>query len=343
MSRTTDLEVARQKAEGCRRCELWRDATQTVFGEGTVRARAMLVGEQPGDAEDVQGRPFVGPAGVLLRHVLEEVGLREGELYLTNAVKHFKWRPKGTRRIHDTPNRSEIRACDLWLRLELASVQPELLVLLGGTAAQAFLGRDARVTRLRGSVLEVPEVEMPVVVTLHPSAILRAGERRHERRAELVDDLTLVRERLAAPSRRTAGRDPDAFSEQGARVSAGQRQPDAKEATMPPRGVKKGTKRARQYEHIKDSLLDEGRSEGTAEEIAARTVNKERARHGEAQTSSRLSREDISSGRRGGLRSHRKAPRGRTRDQLYEEAKDKNVKGRSKMTKAQLARAVGRG
>jgi hypothetical protein len=112
---------------------------------------------------------------------------------------------------------------------------------------------------------------------------------------------------------------------------------------MPPRGVEKGTKRARQYEHIKDSLLDEGRSEDAAEEIAARTVNKERARHGESKTSSRLSREDISSGRRGGLRAHRKSPRGRTRDQLYEEAKDKNIKGRSKMTKAQLARAVGRG
>jgi len=111
---------------------------------------------------------------------------------------------------------------------------------------------------------------------------------------------------------------------------------------MPPRGIAKGSKRARQYEHIKDSLLDDGRSEGTAEEIAARTVNKERARSGESETPSRLSREDLSSGRRGGIRSHRKSPRGRTRDQLYEEAKDKNVKGRSKMTKAQLARAVGR-
>jgi len=120
-----------------------------------VRARAMLVGEQPGNAEDEQGRPFVGPAGALLRTVLEEVGLRERELYLTNAVKHFKWRPKGTRRIHDTPSWSEIRACDLWLRVELATVQPDLLVLLGGTAAQAILGRSARVTRLRGSVLEV--------------------------------------------------------------------------------------------------------------------------------------------------------------------------------------------
>jgi hypothetical protein len=113
--------------------------------------------------------------------------------------------------------------------------------------------------------------------------------------------------------------------------------------SMPPRGVKQGTKRARQYEHIKDSLRKQGRSEDTAEEIASRTVNKERARHGEAQTASRLSREDISSGRRGGLRSHRKGPRGRTRDQLYEEAKDKNVRGRSKMNKAELARAVGRG
>jgi DNA polymerase len=169
-----------------------------------VRARAMLVGEQPGNAEDEQGRPFVGPAGALLRTVLEEVGLRERELYLTNAVKHFKWRPKGTRRIHDTPSWSEIRACDLWLRVELATVQPDLLVLLGGTAAQAILGRSARVTRLRGSVLEVPEVEMPVVVTLHPSAVLRAGERRHERRAELVDDLTLVREHLGARRRRKA-------------------------------------------------------------------------------------------------------------------------------------------
>jgi len=305
----------------------------------------MLVGEQPGDAEDEQGRPFVGPAGVLLRSVFEEVGLPERELYVTNAVKHFKWRPKGTRRIHDTPSWSEIRACDVWLRIELAAVQPDLLVLLGATAAQAILGRRARVTRLRGSVLEVPEVEMPVVVTLHPSAVLRAGERRNERRAELVDDLTLVRERLGARLDARPPCDAEAFSAPASRVSASAESTVAaeREPIMPPRGVKKGTKRARQYEHIKDSLLDEGRSEDTAEEIAARTVNKERARHGEAQTSSRLSREDISSGRRGGLRSHRKAPRGRTRDQLYEEAKAKNVRGRSKMTKAQLARAVGRG
>jgi uracil-DNA glycosylase len=206
VGRADELEVARREADACRRCDLWRSATQTVFGEGSIRARAMLVGEQPGDAEDEQGRPFVGPAGTLLRTVMEEVGLRERDVYLTNAVKHFKWRPKGKRRIHDTPNWTEIRACDLWLRLELATVQPELLVLLGATAAKALLGGSAKVTALRGSVLEVPQVEAPVMVTLHPSAVLRAGERRHERRAELVEDLTIVREHLGDRVRATAAR-----------------------------------------------------------------------------------------------------------------------------------------
>jgi DNA polymerase len=206
MSRADELEVARREAEGCRRCDLWRNATHTVFGEGTIRARAMLVGEQPGDVEDEQGRPFVGPAGALLRKVMGEVGLREHDVYLTNAVKHFKWRAKGTRRIHDTPNWTEIRACDVWLRLELASVQPELLVLLGATAAKAVLGGSARVTALRGSVIERPEVDVPVVVTLHPSAVLRAGDRREERRAELVEDLTLVRAQLGNRVPATAAR-----------------------------------------------------------------------------------------------------------------------------------------
>jgi DNA polymerase len=193
VSRAGDLEHARGEAEGCRRCDLWRNATRLVFGEGTVRARAMLVGEQPGDREDEEGRPFVGPAGLLLRKVLAEVGVPERDVYLTNAVKHFKWRPKGTRRIHDKPDWTEIQACHDWLELELATVQPELLVLLGGTAAQAVLGRAARVNRLRGSVLEPADVDVPVVVTLHPSAVLRAGDRRHERRAELVEDIGLVR------------------------------------------------------------------------------------------------------------------------------------------------------
>ena len=306
----------------------------------------MLVGEQPGDVEDVRGQPFVGPAGALLRRVLDEVGLDAGDVYLTNAVKHFKWRPKGMRRIHDTPSWSEIRACDVWLRIELARVRPEVLVCLGGTAAKALLGRSARVGALRGRVLELPELAAPaVVVTLHPSAVLRAGERRDERRAELVADLELVRSILDGVARRRGVQTSDVGSRVVRRITeaAGKAETgDAKgDGEMPPRGVKKGTKRARQYEHIKESLEEQGRSEGTAEEIAARTVNKERARHGEARESSKLSREDISSGRRGGLRSHRKGPRGRTRDQLYEEAKAKGVKGRSKMTKAELARAVG--
>ena len=205
-SRETKLDETRREAAGCRRCGLWRDATQVVFGEGPARARVMLVGEQPGDVEDRRGEPFVGPAGGLLRDVLEEVGLREADVYLTNAVKHFKWRPKGTRRIHDTPNWTEIRACDVWLRAELAIVEPEVLVLLGRTAAQALLGRDARVTALRGRLLEVPELAMPVVVTLHPSAVLRAGDDRARRREELAHDLGLARSALTRRRRRvTAG------------------------------------------------------------------------------------------------------------------------------------------
>ena len=176
-----------------------------MFGEGTTRARAMLVGEQPGAAEDEQGRPFVGPAGVLLRRLLDEVGLDSRDLYLTNAVKHFKWRPKGSRRIHDTPNWTEIRACDVWLRLELAEVAPELLVCLGATATHALLGRGARVTALRGRVVDVPELGLPAIVTLHPSAVLRAGDQRRERRAELAHDLALVKATLdVRPSRGVA-------------------------------------------------------------------------------------------------------------------------------------------
>jgi uracil-DNA glycosylase family protein len=169
-----------------------------VFGEGRAGATLMLVGEQPGDAEDEEGRPFVGPAGLLLREILAEVGLDERRLYVTNAVKHFKWRPQGKRRIHDKPNWSEIRACDHWLRLELALVRPRLLVCLGATATQALLGRDARVTALRGRVLEPPELEPRVVVTIHPSAVLRAGDRRREMRAQLAADLATARDALRA-------------------------------------------------------------------------------------------------------------------------------------------------
>ena len=195
-TRRRELEEVRHDAADCTRCDLFRNATQTVFGEGRTGAELMLLGEQPGDAEDEEGRPFVGPAGVLLRQVLAEVGLDERRLYVTNVVKHFKWRPQGKRRIHDRPSWSEIRACDHWLRLELALVRPRLVLCLGATAAQAVIGRDARVTALRGRLLEVPEVEPRLAVTIHPSAVLRAGERRAEMRVQLAEGLAFARDAL---------------------------------------------------------------------------------------------------------------------------------------------------
>jgi len=186
------LVDARSEAESCRRCDLWRHATQVVFGEGPPDAPVMFVGEQPGDVEDEEGRPFVGPAGRLLRELLEESGVDDRQLYLTNAVKHFKFKERGTRRIHDKPGWIEIRACDHWLRIELAAVSPSLLVCLGATATQALLGKDARVTRLRGRVLDDTDLGCPVLVTIHPSAVLRGGERRAELRQQLLDDLTLA-------------------------------------------------------------------------------------------------------------------------------------------------------
>ena len=189
------LASLRREAADCRRCPLWKHATQTVFGEGAMRA-LMLVGEQPGDVEDREGRPFVGPAGRLLRELLAEVGIPDERVYVTNAVKHFKWKPgSGKRRIHDKPSWSEIQACDHWLALELAAVRPALVVCLGATAAQALLGRSARVGALRGRKLEL-EDGTPALVTLHPSAVLRARDDRDVRRAELLEDLELARRRL---------------------------------------------------------------------------------------------------------------------------------------------------
>jgi DNA polymerase len=196
--RAPSLAALRREAADCRRCPLYARATQTVFGEGRTRG-ALLVGEQPGDVEDRAGRPFVGPAGRLLRELLAEAALPEDRVYVTNAVKHFKWRAAGKRRIHDRPSWSEIRACGHWLGLELAAVRPALVVCLGATAAQALLGRTARVGRLRGQTLEL-EGGVPALVTLHPSAVLRAGDERELRRAELLEDLRRARtllERLA--------------------------------------------------------------------------------------------------------------------------------------------------
>ena len=146
----------REAAAGCRECDLWKTGTQTVFGEGAADAEVMLVGEQPGDREDIEGRPFVGPAGRVLDTALEQAGIDRDRVYITNVVKHFKWRPRGKRRIHQKPNVEEIRACSRWLEGELVAVKPRVLVCLGATAAQALLGRDFRVSRQRGEFVDSP-------------------------------------------------------------------------------------------------------------------------------------------------------------------------------------------
>jgi DNA polymerase len=196
------LAALRAEAADCRRCDLWKLGTQTVFGEGRTRG-LMLVGEQPGDVEDREGKPFVGPAGRLLREVLEEVGIPDDRVYVTNAVKHFKWKPAGKRRLHDKPNWTEVTACQHWLALELASVRPSLVVCLGATAAQSLLGKSARVGQLRGQLLEL-EDGTPALVTIHPSAVLRAGEERELRRGELAADLALARDSVARQTSKTA-------------------------------------------------------------------------------------------------------------------------------------------
>jgi DNA polymerase len=196
------IEEARAAAAGCRACELWRLGTQTVFGDGPPEARLLLAGEQPGDQEDAAGQPFVGPAGRVLDAALAEAGIDREDVYLTNAVKHFKWRPSGKRRIHDKPSWSQIQACRPWLDLELQLVQPEVVVLLGATAAQSLLGRQFRVTRERGRVLEMPFAPA-VVATVHPSSILRTrDEGREAAFAGLVADLTVARRALGEPARR---------------------------------------------------------------------------------------------------------------------------------------------
>jgi uracil-DNA glycosylase len=186
------LKALREAADGCRACPLWRTGTQTVFGEGRKAARLLLVGEQPGDREDLAGRPFVGPAGRLLDEALEEAGIDRADAYVTNAVKHFKWEPRGKRRIHQKPNASEIAACRPWLEAELAVVRPQVLVCLGAIAAQALLGRDFRVTRQRGQLVETP-LAPRALATVHPSSILRADDDRREAEFEaLVEDLRVV-------------------------------------------------------------------------------------------------------------------------------------------------------
>jgi uracil-DNA glycosylase family protein len=187
----TDFTEVRRAAAGCRACDLWERGTQTVFGAGPVPARVMLVGEQPGDHEDLEGEPFVGPAGRMLDKALEEAGIDREQAFVTNVVKHFKWRPSGKRRLHERPNREEVGACLPWVESELALVRPRALVLLGATAAQALAGPEVSVMRDRGRPLELPLAPL-VVATVHPSSILRAGPGREAAYAAFVRDLAAV-------------------------------------------------------------------------------------------------------------------------------------------------------
>jgi uracil-DNA glycosylase len=186
------LPKLRKEAAGCKACDLWKTGTQVVFGEGRAGAKAMFVGEQPGDQEDRAGRPFVGPAGKLFDKALADAGIDRDTVYVTNVVKHFKWVGRGKRRIHQKPNWSEVEACRPWLDGELAAVEPRVLVCLGATAAQALLGRQFRVTRERGKPVESDLAEH-VLATIHPSAILRGDpESREQEYAAFVADLKAV-------------------------------------------------------------------------------------------------------------------------------------------------------
>jgi len=194
------LKQLREDARACQDCPLWANATQTVFGAGDPHARVMLVGEQPGDEEDKKGLPFVGPAGKLLNRALEAAGVDREELYVTNAVKHFKWQLRGKRRLHKTPAQREVDACHQWLEREIATVKPKVVVALGATAARAVISKDFKVSLQRGQFVESPLAPF-VFATLHPSALLRVQEEEEREAAfkQFVKDLSLIKKALARP------------------------------------------------------------------------------------------------------------------------------------------------
>jgi uracil-DNA glycosylase len=201
MDRTAAWNALAEQAASCTRCDLYRDATRAVFGEGPADARLLMIGEAPGDQEDRQGRPFVGPAGQLLDRAMAEAGLARNSVYLTNAVKHFKFTPRGKRRIHQKPDAGEIEACKFWLLQELDLVHPRLILALGATAAQALLGRSVTIARTRGRFQPYPP-DAEIAVTVHPSYLLRLPEPRLKEveYARFVDDLRLAARRLDAPA-----------------------------------------------------------------------------------------------------------------------------------------------
>jgi DNA polymerase len=187
------LEKLRDVAKGCRACPLWKTGTQTVFGEGPARARVLVIGEIPGHEEDLAGRPFVGPAGRVLDDAMQRAGLKREDVYVTNAVKHFKWEARGKRRLHKKPAEREIAACRPWLEAEIDVIAPDLIVCLGATAAQAILGKQFRVTQQRGQLLSLPNGRL-VVATIHPSAILRMPdpEVRRQARVQFHEDIKRI-------------------------------------------------------------------------------------------------------------------------------------------------------
>jgi DNA polymerase len=193
LAKPKSIKTLAAQAKDCKNCDLWKTATQTVFGEGDSRAKIMMVGEQPGNQEDIEGKPFVGPAGKLLDKLLVEAGIDRKKVYVTNAIKHFKWEPRGKRRIHKKPNAKEIAACRPWLDAEIAAIRPVVIVCLGATAAQALLGKTFRVTQHRGTFVE-SSLAPYVMATIHPSAILRAPDEneRHAQEKQFVEDLKQI-------------------------------------------------------------------------------------------------------------------------------------------------------
>lgn len=186
--KSRSLSKLRSAAAGCRACPLWRTGTQTVFGEGGEHAALLVVGEQPGDREDIEGHPFIGPAGKLLDRALEAAGIPREDVYITNAVKHFKWEPRGKRRLHKTPAQREIEACLPWLEAELAAVEPRVILCMGATAARAVMGGKVRVTEARGQPLTSP-LGKEVVITIHPAYILRLRSGVEEAFSQFVNDV----------------------------------------------------------------------------------------------------------------------------------------------------------
>lgn len=195
------LPALREAAAACQGCDLWQEATQTVFGEGAGKATLMLIGEQPGDREDIEGKPFVGPAGRILDDGLEAAGVDRSRVYVTNAVKHFRFTRRGKRRLHEKPNAQQVRACRPWLEAEIETVKPSLLVLLGATAAQSLMGPTFRVTVHRGKVMPTP-LGVDAVATVHPSSILRAPDEaaRDEAMRAFIADLRAAKRHLEEPA-----------------------------------------------------------------------------------------------------------------------------------------------